>query len=89
MSFVDAKTLTILACAGKTTRNAAVFRDVAEGSFSLTRTTERHFVEFAKKDGYNVYFQDLLASPRHSRISPHLKWEIREEVRSGEERRDN
>merc|ERR1719506_1333791 len=75
VSFVGAKTLTILACAGKTTRDAAVFRDVADGSFSLVLTTERHLVEFAKKDGYNAYFQDLFASPRRSRISPHLKWE--------------
>ena len=63
VSFVEAKTLTILACAGKTTRDAAVFRDVADGSFSLLQTTEFHLVEFAKKDGYNAYFQDLFASP--------------------------
>ena len=51
VSFVGAKTLTILACAGKTTRDAAVFRDVADGSFSLMPTTELHLVELAKKDG--------------------------------------
>ena len=75
VSFVGAKTLTILACACKTTRDAAVFRDVADGSFSLMPTTELHLVELAKKDGYNAYFQDLFASPRRSRLSPHLKWE--------------
>ena len=79
VSFFDAKTLTILACAGKTTRDAAVFRDVADGSFSLLQTTEHHFghfvghfVEFAEKDGYNAYFQNLFASPPRSRLSPHL-----------------
>ena len=35
------------------TRDAAVFRDVANGSFSLMPTIELHLVEFAKKDGYN------------------------------------
>ena len=75
VSLVGAKTLTILACAGKMTRDAAVFRDVADGSFSLLPNTELHLVELAKKDGYNAYFQDLFASPRRSRISPHLKWE--------------
>ena len=75
VSFVGAKTLTILACAGKTTRDAAVFRDVADGSFSLMQTTERHFVELAKKDGYNAYFQDLFASPTRSDVCPHEKWE--------------
>ena len=54
VSFVDAKTLTILACASKTTRDAAVFRNVADGSFSLMQTSKRYFVEFAKKDGYNA-----------------------------------
>ena len=38
-------------------------------------TTERHFDEFLKKDCYNKYFQDLFASSRRSRVSPHLKWE--------------
>ena len=74
VSFVGAKTLTILACAGKTTRDAAVFRDVADGSFSLMPTTELHFVELAKKDGYNAYFQDLFASPSSEKC-PHEKWE--------------
>ena len=37
---------------------------------------ERHFVEFAKKDGYNAYFQHHFASSRRSCISPHLKWEV-------------
>ena len=36
---------------------------------------ERHFIELAKNDGYNAYFQDLFASSRHSHVSPHLKWE--------------
>ena len=57
------------------TCDAAVYRDVADGSISLAPTTESHFVEFAKKDGYNAYFQDLFASPLRSRVSPHLKWE--------------
>ena len=38
MSFVDSETLPALACAGKTTRDAAVFTDFAESSFSLVRT---------------------------------------------------
>jgi hypothetical protein len=75
MPYVDSETLPDLTCAGKTTRDAAAFGDVANGSFSPMPTTERHFVEFAKKDGYNMYFQDLFASSRRSRVSPHLKWE--------------
>ena len=75
VSFIDAETLPALACAGKTTRDAAVFRDVANGSFSLMLTTELHLVEFAKKDGYNVYFQDLFASPIRSEVCSHDKWE--------------
>ena len=71
----DSKTLPALACACKTTRDAAVFRDVADSSFSLMPTTEHHFVELAKKDGYNAYFQDLFASSRRSHLFPHLKWE--------------
>ena len=69
--YVDSKTL----CANKKTRDAAVFRDVADGSSSLMPTTERHFIEFAKKDIYNAYFQDLFASFCRSRVSPHLKLE--------------
>ena len=73
--YVDSETLPAIACAAKTTRDAAVFRDVANGSFSLMPTTERHFFELAKKDGYNAYFQDLFATPHRPRVSPHLKWE--------------
>ena len=73
--YVESETLLILAFAGKTTRDAAVFRDVADGSFSLMPTTERHFVELVKKDGYNLFFQDLFASPLRSHDSPHLKCE--------------
>ena len=61
MPYVDSETLPALACAGKTTRDAAVVRDVAKDSFSLMPTMERYFVEFAEKDGYNAYFQDLFA----------------------------
>ena len=61
--------------AGKTTRDVAFFRDVADGSFSLLPTTERHLVEFAKRDGYNAYFQYLFALSRRSCLSPHMKWE--------------
>ena len=75
MPYVDNETLPALACASKTTRDAAVFKDVADGSFSLMPTTERHFIELAKKDGYNAYFQDLFASSRRSLVSLHLKWE--------------
>ena len=75
VSYVDSETLPALASTSKTSRDAAVFRDVANGSFSLTPTTERHFVEFAKKDGYNAYFQDLFASSTCSAICPHQKWE--------------
>ena len=61
MPYVDGGTLPALACAGKTTRDAAVFRDVANGHFSPMPTTERHLVEFAKEDSCNAYFQDLFA----------------------------
>ena len=57
------------------TRDAAVFRHVADSSFLLMPTTQHHFVEFAEKDGYNAYFQDLFAASRRLRISSHLKWE--------------
>ena len=73
--YVESETLPALACAGKTTRDTAVFRDFANGSFSLMPTTERHVVEFAKEDGYNAYFQDHSASSRRSCLSLHLKWE--------------
>ena len=46
----DSETLAALVCAGKTTCDAAVFRDVTDGSLSLVPTIERHFVEFAKND---------------------------------------
>ena len=59
---VDSETLRALACAGKTAHVAAIFIDIADGSFSPMPTTERHIVELAKKDGYNVYFQDLFTS---------------------------
>ena len=74
--YVDSETLPALACPSKTTRDAAVFRDVANGKCSLVPRMERRFVDFAKKDGYNAYFQDLFASSRRSRISPHLKWDV-------------
>ena len=67
--YIDRETLPALECACKTTRDATVFRDVADGSFLLMLTTECHFAEFVKRDGYNAYFQDLFAS------SLHLKWE--------------
>ena len=47
LPFVDSETLPALAYAAKTTRDAAVFRDVADGSFSLMSRTQRHFFEFA------------------------------------------
>ena len=59
----------------KTTRDAAVFRNVSNGSFSLMPTMERYFIEFAKKDGYNAYFQDHFTSPCRSHLSLHLMWE--------------
>ena len=71
--YVDSETLPALSCAGATTHDTAVFRDVANGSFLLMPTTERHFVELAKKDGYNAYFQDYFASSTHSEVCPHLK----------------
>jgi hypothetical protein len=45
--------------------------DVAFGCFSLAQTTERYFDEFAKKDGYNSYFQDHFASSTRSELCPH------------------
>ena len=69
--YADSETLTALACAGKTTRDAAIFRDVTDGRFSLAATSERYFVELAKKDGFNAYFQDLFSG--HG--ATHLKWE--------------
>ena len=45
--------------ASKTTYDAAMLRNFADGSFSFMPTMERHFVEVAKKDSYNAYFQDL------------------------------
>ena len=59
----------------KTSRDTTDFKDVADGRLSLLPTTERHFVELAKKDGYNAYFQDLFASPTRSEVCPHQKWE--------------
>ena len=73
LPYADSETLLALTCAGKTTHDTAVFRDVGNGSFSLMSTTERHFVEFVKKDGYNAYFQDLFASPTRSEVCPHQK----------------
>ena len=75
MPYVDSETLPALAYASKTTHDTAVFRDVADSSFSLLPTTERHFIEFAENDVYNAYLQDLFASSTRSRVSPHLKWE--------------
>ena len=57
-------------CAGKMTRDAAVLTLVALGFFSLMLTMERHFVEFAKKDSYNAYFQDLFGSSTRSGSLP-------------------
>ena len=50
---IDSETLPALPYAGKTSRDAAVYWDA---SFLLIPTSERHFVELAKKDGYNAYF---------------------------------
>lgn len=75
MLYVDSKTLPALKCVGKTTRDAALFTDVANGRFFLLRLIERYFIEFAKKDGCNAYFQDLFTSSLCSRISPHLRRE--------------
>ena len=75
MPYVDSETVPALVCNSKTTHIAAVFRDVADGSFSLVPTTEHHVVEFVKKDSYNAYFQDLFASSIRSEVCPHLKWE--------------
>ena len=75
MPYVDSETLLALACAGKTTHDTAVLRDVADSSFSLAPMTERHFIELAERDGYNVYLQDLFASSTRSHLSPHLRWE--------------
>ena len=75
MPYVDSETLPAVACACKTTDDAAVFRDVADGSFSLMPTIERHLVKFAKRDSYNAYFQDLFASPTLSYVCLHQKWE--------------
>ena len=52
-----------------------MFRNISNGSFLLMPTKERHFVEFAKRDGYNAYFHDLFTSPRRSHVSLHLEWE--------------
>ena len=68
--YVDIETLPALACCSRTFRDAAVVADVALSRFSLSKTTECHFVEFAKKDGYNAYFQDLFAGHE----ATHLKW---------------
>ena len=73
--YVDSKTLRTLECTAKTTRDAAVFRDVVNGSYSIASTPERHFVEFAKEGGYNVYFQDLFDSSTPSEVCPHQKQE--------------
>ena len=75
VAYVDSETLPALSCGGKMTRDAAVFRDVANGHFSLPPTMERHFVELAKKDGFNTYFQDHFASSTRSEVCPHQKWE--------------
>ena len=48
LPYIDSETLPALAYAGKMTRDAAVFRNVANGSFSLLPKTEHNFVEFAK-----------------------------------------
>ena len=56
MPYFDSETLLALACTANTTRDTAILRDVADGSFSLLPSTKRHFVEFAEEDGYNAYF---------------------------------
>ena len=71
VQFVDTESLPALACSGKTTRDATVFRDVAYGSFLLVPTTKCHSVELAKKDGYSAYFQDLFAGQE----ATYQKWE--------------
>ena len=58
-------------CAGKTMRDGAVFTDVADGEFSLVPTTERFFIELAKKDGYYTYFRDLFRWSTWSEVGPH------------------
>ena len=73
--YVDSETLRAIACASKTTRDAAVFRDVEDGSFSLLPTTERHSGEFATKKGYSAYFQELFCSSTCSEVCSHQKWE--------------
>ena len=75
MAYIDSETLPVLTCASKTTHDAAVFRDVADDSFSRMPMTEHHVIDFVEKDGYNAYFQNLFASSRHSRVSLLLKWE--------------
>ena len=70
-SFVDSESISPLACTSTTLRDAAVVRDVAIGQFSLAPLTEHHLLEFAKKDGFNAYFQDLFAG----HASTHSKWE--------------
>jgi len=75
VTFVDAESLPALACTCKTTRDAEIARKVASGTFSLMPSTERYLVEFAKKEGYSTYFQDLFASPTRSDVCPHQKWE--------------
>ena len=68
MPYADSKILLALTSARKTIRDAAVFRDVANGSYSIAPTSERHFVEFA-------YFQELFTSSPRSEVWSHQKWE--------------
>ena len=69
--YVNVESLLALACASKTTRDAAVVSDVANGRFSLFPTTERLLVEFAKKDGYNAFFHNLFGGNKIT----HKRWE--------------
>ena len=50
--YVDSETLPALACTGKTTHHAVVFRDVVDGRFSLLPTTE-HLARFERaREGF-------------------------------------
>lgn len=72
--YVPSDSVGALSQACRTTRDAAVLRDVADGSFELMQTTERHFVELAKRNGFNTYFQDLFGVSTEEVCTTHLKW---------------
>ena len=71
-SFVDVETRSILACCSTTLRDAVVIRDVVESRFTLAPLTERHLVEFAKRDGFNSYFEDPFVGDE----ATHSKWSV-------------